>query len=127
LNQESIVKWLKASVAVCALAAIGVSGAAQARVFVGVGIGGPVYYPYPVAPVPYYYPAPVVVAPAVPADPPVYVEQGQPGGPAAPEAGPQSEPGTWYYCDAARAYYPYVKQCAGGWRAVPAQPPAPNQ
>jgi len=116
------VKWLKASVAVCALAAIGVSGAAQARVFVGVGIGVPAYPYYPVAPVPYYYPAPVVVAPADPG-PPTYVEQGQAG----PDAGPQAQPGTWFYCDAAKAYYPYVKQCAGGWRAVPASPPAPNQ
>jgi hypothetical protein len=116
-DQESIVEWVKASVAVCALAAIGVSGTAEARVVVGVGIGVPVYpYYYPAAPVPYYYPAPVV---EVPADSPTYVEQGQP----APEAsGPQLQAGTWYYCDAAKAYYPYVKQCAGGWRAVPASP-----
>jgi hypothetical protein len=26
----------------------------------------------------------------------------------------------WYYCDAYAAYYPYVDQCPGGWRAVPA-------
>lgn len=26
----------------------------------------------------------------------------------------------WYYCDAYGAYYPYVGQCPGGWRAVPA-------
>nr|WP_242539828.1 hypothetical protein [Trinickia mobilis] len=101
------------------MAAIGVCGTAQARVFVGVGIGVPAYPYYPVAPVPYYYPAPVV---AVPADPPVYVEQGQ----AAADADPQ-QAGTWFYCDAAQAYYPYIKQCAGGWRAVPANPPAPNQ
>jgi hypothetical protein len=126
------VKWLKASVVVCALAAIAVSGTAQARVFVGVGIGVPGYpvypsypYYYPVAPAPYYYPpAPVV---AVPADPPTYIEQGQ--AQIAPDAagGPPQQAGTWYYCDAANAYYPYVKQCAGGWRAVPANPPAPNQ
>lgn len=30
----------------------------------------------------------------------------------------------WYYCDSARAYYPYVESCAEGWRAVPAAPPA---
>lgn len=28
--------------------------------------------------------------------------------------------GVWYYCDAYGAYYPYVGQCPGGWRAVPA-------
>jgi hypothetical protein len=28
----------------------------------------------------------------------------------------------WYYCDTAKAYYPYVATCAVPWRAVPAQP-----
>ena len=125
-------KWLKASVAACALAAIGVSGSAYAgHVVVGVGIGVPAYpYYYPVAPVPYYYPPypPVVAVPAVPADPPAYIEQGQAQPQAAPDAeAPQQQAGTWYYCDAAKAYYPYIKQCAGGWRAVPANPPSPDQ
>lgn len=112
------------------------SGAAHAsHVGVYVGVGGPWYYP--VAPVPYYYaPAPVVVAP--PPQAPDYIEQGQPqqgapdpgysqGGPAAGPAGPagpntQADNGdTWYYCDASKTYYPYVKQCSSGWRAVPAQ------
>jgi hypothetical protein len=31
--------------------------------------------------------------------------------------------GTWYYCDSAQAYYPYVATCPEGWRAVPASPP----
>jgi TonB family protein len=26
--------------------------------------------------------------------------------------------GSWYYCDASKAYYPYVKDCAVSWRAV---------
>jgi hypothetical protein len=30
---------------------------------------------------------------------------------------------TWYYCDAARAYYPAVQSCPAGWRPVPAAPP----
>ena len=29
----------------------------------------------------------------------------------------------WYYCPPARAYYPYVQSCPGGWRLVPATPP----
>jgi hypothetical protein len=34
---------------------------------------------------------------------------------------PARPPGRmWYYCDAYAAYYPYVDQCPGGWRAVPA-------
>jgi hypothetical protein len=102
------------------------SGAAHAHVGVYVGVGGPWYYP--VVPAPYYYaPAPVVVAP--PPQAPDYVEQGQ-GQPGAPEPDPSYAQGpdqqgdgggTWYYCDASKTYYPYVKQCSSGWRAVPAQ------
>jgi hypothetical protein len=102
------------------------SGAAHAHVGVYVGVGGPWYYP--VVPAPYYYaPAPVVVAP--PPQAPDYVEQGQ-AQPGAPEPDPSYAQGpdqqgdgggTWYYCDASKTYYPYVKQCSSGWRAVPAQ------
>ena len=28
----------------------------------------------------------------------------------------------WYYCDAAKAYYPYVSSCPSGWKTVPATP-----
>ncbi|VVE66408.1 hypothetical protein PAN31117_02281 [Pandoraea anapnoica] len=86
---------------------------------VGVWVG-PGYYPYPyaypyAAPSPYYAP-PLVV---VPSQPQQYIEQ--------PQAGAQyDQPGansdTWYYCDKAGAYYPYVKTCPSGWREVPAQP-----
>jgi len=31
--------------------------------------------------------------------------------------------GTWYYCDSARTYYPYVQSCPEGWRPVAATPP----
>ena len=67
--------------------------------------------------VPYYYANDVyyvqqpsgyeVVAP--PADAPAAVAQA---------------PGTWYYCDSAKAYYPYIQQCPEGWRSVPASPPS---
>jgi hypothetical protein len=50
-------------------------------------------------------PAPVVVEP-----PPAYVERDD-----AETAGTDR---FWYYCDAAGAYYPYVKECPGGWRTV---------
>lgn len=70
----------------------------------------PVYpYPYPV----YYY------------DDPVYDEGPAPydynAGPP-PESAPPVEQ-SWYYCDNPRGYYPYVRSCPGGWRAVPATPP----
>jgi hypothetical protein len=72
--------------------------------------GPPVYYP---APMYDYGPPPVVVAPA---SPPVYVERDD----AAPSA---TRPGAtwWYWCESARGYYPYVKECPGGWQRVPPQ------
>ena len=72
-----------------------------ARVFIGVGVGGPLLYPYP-----YLYAPPVVVESA----PPVYV---------------QPQPQYWYYCQGAQAYYPYVKECPGGWLQVVPQPSPP--
>jgi hypothetical protein len=68
----------------------------------------------------YWYPAPIYYDYP---PPPAYI---------APP-GPAPQP-TWYYCDSAKGYYPYVRSCAGGWRAVAAntqgtsvnsQPPAP--
>lgn len=103
---------------------IGFAGSALAhgphsRVYFGVNIGpawgpywgprvypGPVYYPYPA------YPTVVVTQPA---PPPVYVEQ-------APQAAAPMQNGYWYYCEGARAYYPYVKECPGGWQQVVPQP-----
>jgi len=46
------------------------------------------------------------------------VVQARKPSPAAPVAGGQ--PQFWYYCDAAKAYFPYVSSCSGGWREVPA-------
>ena len=44
--------------------------------------------------------------------------------PAAPVAqAPAPTPGNWYYCESSKTYYPYVQQCAEGWRTVPATPP----
>ena len=80
----------------------------------GVFIGAPVY-PRVYFPVPYYYPAPYYHPSAFVAPPPTYIEQG--GVEAA------SEPGYWYYCADAKAYYPYVKQCPGGWQQVAPSPP----
>lgn len=46
--------------------------------------------------------------------------------PQAGQAPSSAQPsGTWYYCDAAKAFYPYVQECKEGWRPVPATPPAP--
>jgi len=64
------------------------------------------YYPYYDYPYPYYpYPPP--------------------GDPAATYGGTPPPEQTWYYCDAARGYYPQVPSCPGGWRPVPAAPSGP--
>jgi hypothetical protein len=78
------------------------------RVHFGVVVGGPpLYWHYPP---PYYYAPPAIV---VPASPPTYIEKND-----ASESNAQS---FWYWCADARAYYPYVKQCAGGWQRVTPQ------
>jgi hypothetical protein len=72
---------------------------------------GPDYWYWYPAPIYYDYPPADYIAPASPAPQP-----------------------TWYYCDSSKGYYPYVRSCASGWRAVAAeaqsqgasnQPPAP--
>ncbi len=87
----------------------------------GLGLGLGVAYlanPYLYAPYPgYYYPY---------GQPTVIVDPGvapQANVAAAPSAAPAAA--NWYYCDSARAYYPYVAQCAEPWRMVPAVPPGP--
>lgn len=72
----------------------------------------PGFYPYPYGP--YYDEAPVVV---VPSAPPVYIEQSD----AVAEQAPDNTQ-YWYYCRSARNYYPYVKECPGGWQKVPPRP-----
>lgn len=44
----------------------------------------------------------------------------------APSVGSSEPPAAgvfYYYCDSARAYYPYVAQCPEGWRVLPTTPP----
>jgi len=95
--------------AVAALA----SGAALAhgRVHIGIGIGVPIwgypYYPYYPYSYPYEYEPRTVV---VPAQPQRYIEQSSP------------DAGYWYYCADSKAYYPYVKDCPGGWQRVSPTP-----
>ena len=106
--------------------ALGMSHSASARVFIGFGMSypyyyypGPVYYaPYP--PYPSYSPPVVdVPGPIMQQSQPTYIEQGQ-------NPDNSNSSGNWYYCDASKTYYPYVKECVSGWRAVPATPPPPN-
>jgi len=88
----------------------------RTRVSVGFVFGGPAYWGYPAyyyPPLYYYYPRAV----AVPAEPTVYIERGDAYTPR------EQSQGYWYYCPEAKAYYPYVKQCARGWQRVSPTPP----
>ena len=87
---------------------------------VGIYVGPGYYYPpyYPPA-APYYYPPPVIVQ----SQPPVYIERPAEGAPAAPQAQVQPQASPYYFCAASNAYYPYVKECPGGWQQVAPQPP----
>jgi hypothetical protein len=88
------------------------------RVYIGGGFGwwgwpgwwGPGYWG---APYPYYADPPVVVQ-----QPPTAYIQQAPAPPAAPQY--------WYYCQPAGAYYPYVKDCPGGWVQVAPSPNPPT-
>lgn len=97
-------------------------------VYVGPIWGPPLYAPYPYYyPYPPYYP-PIIIERPVPQ---VYVEQATAPAmpPPAPAAAAPSAPvaaapsGYWYFCAAANGYYPYVKECPGGWQKVLPQPP----
>lgn len=119
------IKWIFAAVLLC-IAASGSAwadhGHGHSRVHFGVVIG-PVWDPFYYRPYRYpyydpyyspYYPPVVVVQPQ---NPPVYVEQGD------STPGVSSATNYWYYCAASRSYYPYVKECSGGWQKVAPQPP----
>lgn len=111
-------------VALCAgdvMAARGHGGhGSRGHVRFGVVVGGPVFSPW-YYPSSYYYPsyAPLFIDQS----PPVYIEQSAP----LPAQSPQAETtNSWYYCEASKAYYPYVKECPSGWQKVLPQPPNPD-
>jgi hypothetical protein len=82
----------------------------------------------PLVAAPLYYSAPVVYPPPVYAPPSVtyyssppqqYIEQAPPAATAQADASQW-----WYFCAGSRTYYPYVKECPGGWQRVSPTPPA---
>ena len=101
--------------AVASGSALAGGGHVHSRVVLGFNFGYPVYAPWYYAPPAYYYypPAPVYMSPPAPTQ---YVERSD----AVEQAPPP--PSMWYFCRESNAYYPYVKQCPGGWQRVPAQP-----
>lgn len=73
-----------------------------------------------VVPGPYYYGSPYYGYP----QPPVIIQQAPPQQVAPAQPAP---PASWYWCANPAGYYPYVRDCPGGWQAVPAgAPPAPS-
>lgn len=82
------------------------------------------YYPQPVYPFPDPYRPPVIVEQVV--TQPVIVQVPVPAQTPMPTPAPVVQPVPqqqfWYYCDAAKGYYPHVASCPSGWRTVPAQP-----
>ena len=87
---------------------------------------GPYYGPWGYSPYfydPFFYSRrwndrPIIIEQPAPQ---VYVEQPQVYSQAAPNNN------YWYFCEAAQAYWPYVKECPGGWQRVVPQPPPPPQ
>jgi hypothetical protein len=78
------------------------------------------YYPYSY---PYYYSYPYSYsyAPTAPSLPQEYMEQTEPDESAA------APPDVWYYCPGSKAYYPYVRECPGGWETVAVEPQSESE
>lgn len=76
------------------------------------GFPAPYYLPYYQ---PYYAYPPAVVT--IPAQPPVYIQQ------YSGQTNQRLPPNYWYYCRNPDGYYPYVRECPGGWQQVAPQPP----
>jgi hypothetical protein len=87
-------------------------------------VAPPVYYapPPPVA-YPYYVPAPVPPGPAT------YDYSNNPNALSAapPSVRQQQQPYYWYYCTDPQGYYPYIRNCPGGWLTVVPNVTPPNQ
>jgi hypothetical protein len=91
---------------------------------VGVGVGlllNPYWGPWSYPPS-YYYPPyarPIIIERPVEQ---VYIQQApSPASVAAVAAAPTEN--YWHYCAESKGYYPYVKECPGGWLKVSPQPP----
>ena len=90
------------------------------RVGIGINFGFPYYAPYYVPPPYYYPPAPYYYPTPAPLPPAEYIERPEPA-PSSPQS--SSSQSYWYYCADSKSYYPYVKECPGGWQRVSPTPP----
>jgi hypothetical protein len=103
-------------------------GRVRGGVFLNFGVPWPGYYwgpRYYYGPPAYYYDdyyAPRTVIIERP-NPPTYIERSDvESAPPPSQVQPQH---WWYWCPTAEKYYPYVKECSGGFQKVPAQPVPP--
>lgn len=92
------------------------------------GYGWPYYYSYYYPS--YYYPSypsypyyPYYYAPSatIPGGSQTYIEREEPGSSSSVST---EWPEDWFYCPESKSYYPYVKECPGGWKTVSARPPS---
>ena len=118
-------KFINLTLAAAALAAgalaseaafAGGHGHSHARVGVVVGVGAPLWGPWWSAP--FYGPPPFYSPPwpSAAVSEPTWIEREDEAAPA--------QSAYWYYCADAKGYYPYVKECPGGWQRVAPQSPA---
>lgn len=113
-------------------------GGVRFGINIGIPLFGPGYYPaysYPapayVYPVPAYaYPGPAYIypGPAYTYPAPAYSYPGPAVAPSGAYVGQgfaQAAPAQsqdWHYCAGSKAFYPYVRECPGGWQRVPSRP-----
>lgn len=115
------IKWFFALPVLATLGSTTAWAHGHGHVRFGVFIGGPYWSPWGYYPPPtYYYPPSYYPPVVIERQAPIYIEQAAPAA-VAPAPAPQTS--FWYYCSAAKGYYPYVKECPSGWQKVLPQPP----
>ena len=88
-------------------------GLGVATLFVAAPVIAASYYARPYYPPSYIYPPNYVYAPTYVE--PVYAQQYQ--------VPAQQQTNAWLFCPSSNAYYPYVRQCPGGWQQISPTPP----
>lgn len=108
--QAGDMRFMRMLIVLAAALACAAPALADSRIVFGLHFGVPFYWPppyyyYPPPPA-YYYPSPLYYPPPAISAPP-----------------PRAEQYWYYYCGQTNAYYPYVRDCPGGWQRVPSVPP----
>lgn len=79
----------------------------------GLFVGAPLLWPWPQ---PYYSPYPPAIVTVQAPPPTLYIERDY------EEPAPVREQNYWHYCERSEGYYPYVRECPGGWLRVAPTP-----